>query len=325
MKTRILQEDTYREQMMNEVEPYLEKRKKEMWAERRRGKKIHCVIYSPEQPSKVVVLSHGYTETAEKYKEIAYYFVKEGYRVYLPEHCGHGHSYRLTTDPSLVHLDHYERYVEDLLYISRIASRQNPALPLYLFGHSMGGGIAAAALSRASYLYRKAILTSPMIRPQTEGVPWPVTCLISGLNCGVGRREYYVVGQRPYHGIGKFENSSSGSKERFDYYQAKRHQEPLYQLNAASYGWLYGAVWLNRYLKRTAYKTIQTPFLMFQSEQDHMVSKTEQRKFIERVNKHRPGTAKLIEIPGTKHEIFNSSERVLAGYWKKVFDFFEEN
>ena len=31
----------------------------------------------------------------------------------FPEHCGHGLSYRLTDDPSLVHLDRWNRYSRD--------------------------------------------------------------------------------------------------------------------------------------------------------------------------------------------------------------------
>ena len=53
-----------------------------------------------DMPKGVVVISHGFTESAVKYDEVAYYFLKEGYHVYIPEHCGHGRSYRLTADPS---------------------------------------------------------------------------------------------------------------------------------------------------------------------------------------------------------------------------------
>ena len=81
--------------------------------------------YVPENPHAVVMLSHGFIENAEKYKEIAYYFAKEGFSVYLPEHCGHGFSYRLTEDESLVHLDSFERYVEDFIFVTKKAKEEN--------------------------------------------------------------------------------------------------------------------------------------------------------------------------------------------------------
>ena len=45
------------------------------------------------------------TEAAPKYDEMIYYFLKAGYHVNMPEHMGHGQRYRLTADPSLVHID----------------------------------------------------------------------------------------------------------------------------------------------------------------------------------------------------------------------------
>ncbi len=72
-----------------------------------------------DMPKGVVVISRGFTESAVKYDEVAYYFLKEGYHVYIPEHCGHGRSYRLTADPSLVHIDTWRRYIRDFLKACR--------------------------------------------------------------------------------------------------------------------------------------------------------------------------------------------------------------
>ena len=144
MQTPILQESNYKEEMQTIVEPYLVSIGTEFYLERHAGQKIHCMHYVPENPHAVVMLSHGFIENAEKYKEIAYYFAKEGFSVYLPEHCGHGFSYRLTEDESLVHLDSFERYVEDFIFVTKKAKEDNPRMKIYLYGHSMGGGIAAA-------------------------------------------------------------------------------------------------------------------------------------------------------------------------------------
>ena len=124
MQTPILQESNYKEEMQTIVEPYLVSIGTEFYLERHAGQKIHCMHYVPENPHAVVMLSHGFIENAEKYKEIAYYFAKEGFSVYLPEHCGHGFSYRLTEDESLVHLDSFERYVEDFIFVTKKAKEQ---------------------------------------------------------------------------------------------------------------------------------------------------------------------------------------------------------
>ena len=119
MRTRVLQEKNYAERMQNGVEPYLAAHVEEFYWERESGHPIHVLRYRAFRPRGVVVISHGFTENAEKYKEIVYYFIKEHFHVYLPEHCGHGKSYRLVEDPSLVYVDSYHRYVEDLLFVAR--------------------------------------------------------------------------------------------------------------------------------------------------------------------------------------------------------------
>ena len=60
--------------------------------------KIHVQRYLAEKPKGVIIISHGFTEAAPKYDEMIYYFLKAGYHVYMPEHMGHGQSYRLTAD-----------------------------------------------------------------------------------------------------------------------------------------------------------------------------------------------------------------------------------
>lgn len=319
----ILQEKNYREQMETVVEPYLEKRETKLWLSREQERKIYCVRYQAEHPKGVVMISHGFKETAEKYKEIIYYFLKEGYHVYLPEHCGHGRSYRLTEDLSLVHVDNYKRYVEDFLFVSRHARRENPNLSLFLFGHSMGGGIAAASAAERLDLFKKIVLSSPMIRPLTGGIPWHDARTIARAFCKAGQKERYVAGHKPYHGPGIFENGSSLVREQYEYYQEKRSKEPLFQMNGASYGWLYAAAALNKFLQKDGCRKIKAPLLLFQAEREHLVSKKEQVRFILRLNEYGAPYAKLVRVPGTKHEIFNSDAKTKAAYWRMVFRFFE--
>lgn len=315
----ILEEDNYIEMMDKVVGPYLEERAQEFYWEREKGKPIHCLRYLAEEPKGVVLISHGFTESAEKYKEILYYFVKEQYHVYMPEHCGHGKSYRLVEDPSLVHVDTWQRYVDDLLFAAEIARKEYPNLPLYLYAHSMGGGIGAAAAGKAPDYFEKVILTSPMIRPLTGNVPWDISRRITAAACR-GRRKTYYVNGKPYDGTDNFEDSSSLSRVRYEYYQNKRKNQQELQTNAASFGWLNAAGNLNEYLHKEAAKQIRAKVILFQSELEHLVSKEEQFRFVEELKA--AGTdAEIVLVKGAKHEIFNAKGRILQKYWEKVFDF----
>lgn len=188
----------------------------------------------------------------------------------------------------------------------------------------MGGGLAAAEAAQEPELFTKVVLSSPMIRPATGNILWPVAKQIAFGACQQGKGAEYVVGQHPYEGRENFETSSSTCKVRFEYYQDKKEKEPLFQTNGASYSWLYQAGRLNRYLQRKAWKQIQAPVLIFQSAEDHLVSKPEQVRFVVKLARRGLTSGTMIIVPGTKHEIYGSGSRILRGYWKRIFAFLEE-
>lgn len=317
----ILPEKGYAEAMKKVVEPYLAERMTAGYCEREEGRRIYYVRCLADQPKGVVVISHGYTEAVKKYSENIYYFLRGGYHVFMPEHCGHGYSYRMCSDAgdlSLVHVDDYKRYVDDLLFVSRRAAAEFPKLPICLYGHSMGGGIAAAAAAQAPEIFSRLILSSPMIRPSSKPVPWFLACLIAKAFCIMGKPERYVMGNRPYENSERFADSASVSEARFHYYQEIRSREPLFQMNAASYGWLWQTARLNRYLQRKAWREITCPVLVFQAENETYVSPKEQERFVRKLSRRMRGEAKLVRVPGVKHEIFNSGTDVLESYWYKV-------
>ena len=92
-----------------------------------------------------IVISHGFTEFARKYSEMAWYFLLAGYSVCILEHRGHGHSAHDVSNPSLVWIDDWRRYVADFAAFADTVGREYACVePLNLYCHSMGGGIGAA-------------------------------------------------------------------------------------------------------------------------------------------------------------------------------------
>lgn len=314
---------TYREHMEQVIEPYLNQRRKVRWLEREEGKKIYCASFRLKYPRGVVLLSHGFTESAEKWKEVIYRFLKQGYSVYMPEHCGHGNSYRMTEDLSLVHVDSYERYVDDFLMAARLVRKENPYLSMYLFGHSMGGGIAAAAAAKEPYWFKKVILSAPMIRPNTGKIPWKEVVMMTKAYCTAGKSEQYLLGHHPYEGPKTLERSSSMREPQNNYYQEKRAENPLLQMNAASFGWMNAAIKLNGYLQTEGYQKIKAPVLLFQAELENRVCNKEQRRFMIKLRKAGLTSAKLVKVPNAKHELFNADKHTREAYWRMVFRFLE--
>lgn len=321
IKELLIPEENYKEAMIQTVKPYMAARRTELWPERVAGRKIHLMRYQADEPKAAVVISHGFTESEEKYEEFIYYFLKKQYTVYFPEHCGHGYSYRLVEDFSLVHVDSFSTYIQDLLFISRLAKEESKGLPFYLFAHSMGGGIGAAAAAEAPKLFDKVILNSPMIRPVTGNTPWALSSAIVHATCLLGKGKDYIFGSRPYEGPENFETSCSLSRARFDYYQEKRLENKHLQTRSGSLGWLRGTVRLNRLLLKKAWKHIEAPVLLFQAELEHIVSTEQQELFLQKLNQGGKTSGSLVVISNAKHEIFNSTNPVLEGYLEQVFDF----
>ncbi|MCC8137203.1 MAG: alpha/beta hydrolase [Clostridiales bacterium] len=321
-------EENYNRFIEEHVLPYILPRREERYLNREPERPIYCAFYTadgpdthaPEAVRGIILISHGFTETADKYFEVIYYFLKAGYHVCIPEHCGHGRSYRLVgEDLSLVYTDSWQRYVDDLSFIAKSAKSrwsQEPQLPLFLFAHSMGGGIGAALAAQEPQLFRRILLSSPMIRPCTGSVPWPAAKLIVNVMCRLGREKSYVIGQHGYNGKETFEECFATSRSRWAWYKAKTDAEPLYQTYAASYGWLREAIRLNRFLIKDAWKQITAPVLLIQAADENVVSKKQQELFVRKLD------ARLVRIPGAKHEIFRSDDKTVERYIQGCLKFY---
>lgn len=313
----------YKTKMEQVIDPFLNQYRREFYLEREAGKQLFCLSFRLPNPKGIMLISHGFTENEMKYKEVFYCFLKQGYSVYFLEHAGHGRSYRMVEDLSMVYVDRFGRYVKDFLLLAHLAKGENPGKPLYLFGHSMGGGIAAAVVTREPKLFEKVILSAPMIRLYSAKHPWREVKLLVRGACAAGKRKDYVMGYGPYEGPKPLERTSSMREDQNNYYQEIRTEEPLFQTNGASYGWMHMAIRLHRYLMKKAPGRIRIPVLLFQAEKDHLVSNNSQEKFILKLREAGNLNAKLVRVPEAKHEVFNGTKEIRTVYWRKVFRFLE--
>lgn len=282
-----------------------------------------CLYYESYRPSNAtgaIVISHGFCESAEKYKEVIYYFTKAGYQVYLAEHRGHARSLRETDHPNMVHIHRFADYVEDLhTFITQIVIPASRGLPLYLYAHSMGGAVGTLYLETYPDIFRKAVLTAPMLGILLGSVPEPCVRALGRIMVSLHRANTYPPGQRPFQPGERFENSCCTNYERFQYYQAKKEVEPLFQNSGSSYGWIYHS--LNACHLITQKKNcakITAPVLVFRSTCDTLVKASSIRRFV----KNTPG-ARLIDIDESRHEIYSSSCVVLENYYREIFSFLD--
>ncbi|MCX5744772.1 MAG: lysophospholipase, partial [Proteobacteria bacterium] len=91
----------------------------------------------------VVVIVHGLKDYSARYDATATRLAAGGYSVYAFDLRGHGRSAGPRVDPGT-----WTRYVDDLeQFLTRVETAE-PARPVFLFGHSMGGAIATLAAER---------------------------------------------------------------------------------------------------------------------------------------------------------------------------------
>mgnify|MGYP002555875746 CR=1 FL=1 len=74
----IPEEANYQRTMKRDVEPYLRNCEKDGYIESYDSTAIYYRTYRIPQAKAAIVISHGFCEFAEKYKEVIYYFLKNG-------------------------------------------------------------------------------------------------------------------------------------------------------------------------------------------------------------------------------------------------------
>jgi alpha-beta hydrolase superfamily lysophospholipase len=118
----------------------------------------------------IILLSHGLAEHSLRYQPFAIFLAARGYHVFGFDHRGHG----LTTAPD-AELGRFARregekeVLADLAFARSHAEARYPGLPVILFGHSMGGVIAARAAEQEPTAYAGLCIWNSKLNPGPAG------------------------------------------------------------------------------------------------------------------------------------------------------------
>lgn len=317
---RWLTDESYEKIMQTEVEPWLEERMETGLDERVKGQPIYYVHYRADAPRGVVVISHGFTESIAKFAEPIYYFLQAGYEVWGLDHRGHGRSYRANSNPFVVHVDRFEDYVLDLKHLTE--TRVKPAagdLPLYLFCHSMGGCVGTWTIEACPELFRKAVLSSPMLGLSFGKIPLPVAYAFASLK-SIGEKGKEPLSPVTEYARETYADSAANSEGRFDWYHQKKLADQRFQLCAGSANWGKEAIAACRRVSRgSEIAKIRIPVLLFQAGNDVFVKNAAQDAFAAKAK-----SCELVKLPGLRHELYFSDGESLRSYWEKIFEFLEK-
>ncbi len=128
---------------------------------------LHTQHWAPEQDAAaVVLLVHGYAEHCGRYDHVAETFVDRGAAVYTYDQRGYGRS-----EGRRAYVGQFEQYLTDLDRFRRHVDARTPDVPLFLFGHSMGGLAALLyTLNRISN-FQGLLLSAPAIEVNPDLAP----------------------------------------------------------------------------------------------------------------------------------------------------------
>ena len=93
--------------------------------------------WKPKTIKKVLVIQHGFGEHSGRYQNLIGALENEDTAVYALDARGHG-----KTPGKRGHIEDFNSYASDLAVLIAKARNENPSVPLFLLGHSMGGLIA---------------------------------------------------------------------------------------------------------------------------------------------------------------------------------------
>jgi alpha-beta hydrolase superfamily lysophospholipase len=142
------------------------------------GVEIRWQAWIPARTTAAVLLSHGLGEHGGRYARLAADLAEHRIAVWAPDHRGHGRS-----GGPRGHAPRFEDLPRDFdAFRRQVSDEIGPAIPLFLYGHSLGGLIALRYLqTHAELPFRGAILSAPLLGFHVQAPRWK-TALAGVLN-----------------------------------------------------------------------------------------------------------------------------------------------
>ncbi|MDR9744582.1 alpha/beta fold hydrolase [Paenibacillus taichungensis] len=126
------------------------------------GTRIHVYRWLPDPECNikgVVQIAHGMSETAARYTEFAQHLTTHGYGVYANDHRGHGKTVENSDLLGNAGVDAFRWMASDMMNLGEVAAKENPDVPLFLMGHSMGSFLVQHLMYAGHERYHAFILS----------------------------------------------------------------------------------------------------------------------------------------------------------------------
>lgn len=263
----------------------------------------------PEAPKAVVVIAHGVSEHGARYDRFARALAAADYRVYAPDHRGHG---RTAIEGRIGDAGPtgWRRILEDLGAVVERAKAETPGVPAYVLGHSMGAivvqrflaldgrSVAGAILSGTptSFLGHDDLIAAAAAAAQSA--PDEPSAMFGAMFAGFNA---------PFEAVTGFEWLSRDAAEVGAYVADPLSGNPLTNATLADFlpGWALASSEETR-----ASVPRDLPILLISGDRDAAgADGAAPRELAESYRAHGLADVELRLYPEARHEIFNETNR----------------
>jgi len=257
--------------------------------------------WSPENPSRSMILVHGYAEHSGRYDEMAMHFARRGFAVHAYDQSGHGRS----RGPR-GHVDRFDRMLDELESFSEFVHDEQSGLPSFLVGHSMGGLVAAATVAFRKPKIDRLILSGALLELAADTSIWKraATRILAPLGSRVGLS------------VGLSTEGLSRDPE-----VGRRYEADPYVKDRMSARFASEMIAMVKRMPEAASK-IEIAALLLHGEVDPISPTSGSRTFFEGLPKSILGKSRLHVYPNLRHEIFNEPER--RQVWQDIIDWIDD-
>ena len=305
-------------------------------------------------PDYAIVLLPGSGGSYIQFSEMVYDLeVATGQKIvfYMMDHRGQGFSTWFNPNNregfNGLYVDEFVNYRKDLKFfydtivmprILNLELKYNKKIPVFVFGHSLGGGIAAEYLEQFPKDFDGAILSSPAIK----ALDWLNRSLayvgVFGIIKHGGGAEYVPFGddiheELPFTSI--FCNTSSVKRWYYwqkisdpDYYDNKMLVHPnsggeVIRMSFPTFWWTYQLiVGTDPISKPENAGKISVPYIIFCAEKENLISKKALNEFLLNTPK---GLGQFIFLLGSKHDIMLEKDETRNEFIKEIAEFIKDN